>query len=420
MTEGLIEVRYYYVPTTKLIVRYIDITTGEEIVKQVDGKQVSTTIEKAGKYNEEYTTKLESFDNYLPITNEMYYTRYFNDNPNVLEELNISTVEEYLTKNNIDADANYIPENANGKLGVIINPDGTYSSQTIVTYYYSVEREVIVRYYDQNTGEEISQEVVKIGIDGQIYDLKDTEKEIEGYTLVAEPTSVGGIYQEENETRKYYFAKNTQIVVKYVDKETGEELVTKETVKGYIGKEYTTEEKEITGYKYVSSTDNTTGAMTEDTLEVIYYYNKQKYSTYTINYLDADTRKPIKEPKEVKDQKVETTIYAKALIIDIANYTFDHFDKDSIIIKEGENVINLYYTKNEEPKNEQTKQEPKIIAVKIPEEKPVVKEQDNRVRISNTGKSTYIDKVLGMILIFTGCVIIIVSKIRDIHNKRKE
>ena len=76
--------------------------------------------------------------------------------------------------------------------------------------------------------------------------------------------------------------------------------------------------------------------------------------------------------------------------------------------------------KNEEPKNEQTKQEPKIIAVKIPEEKPVVKEQDNRVRISNTGKSIYIDKVLGTILIFTGCVIIIVNKIRDIHNKRKE
>ena len=88
-----------------------------------------------------------------------------------------------------------------------------------------------------------------------------------------------------------------------MDKETGKEIAKSKTIDGYVGKEYTTEKINIDDYNYLSSTDNTAGKMTEDTLEVIYYYNKQKYSTYTINYLDVDTRKPIKEPKEVKDQK---------------------------------------------------------------------------------------------------------------------
>ena len=197
-----------------------------------------------------------------------------------------------------------------------------------------------------------------------------------------------------------------------MDKETGKEIAKSKTIDGYVGKEYTTEKINIDDYNYLSSTDNTAGKMTEDTLEVIYYYNKQKYSTYTINYLDADTRKPIKESKEVKDQKVDTTIYAKSLIVDIENYTYDHSDKDSIIIKEGENTINLYYTKNKEPL--------KIITVKVPDDKPISKEPDNRVRVSNTGKSVYIDKILGAAFIVVGCMIIVVNIIHDIRIKRKE
>ena len=408
MTEDVIEVKYYYVPNTKLIVKYVDISTGEEIIK---------SEEKDTVLDEEYTTSMQEINEYIPIKNKVYYKNYFNNHPNELKD---ETVEEYMTKNNIDPEATYKPNNSEGTMTVIINQDDTYSNETIVTYYYSKVREVVIKYYDIITGKEISEEIIKAGPDGDLYDISDTKKDIEGYTIVEAPEIQSGIYQEHNETRNYYYAKNTQVVVKYVDKDTGNEIAKSQTIDGYVGKGYTTEKENVDGYYYLTSTDNTSGKMTEDTLEVIYYYNKPKYSSCTINYLDTETGKPIKESKVITDQKVETTIYAKALIIDIANYTFDHFDKDSIIIKEGENTINLYYTKIEEPKKEPTKQEPKIIIVKTPEEKPVVKEPDNSVRISNTGKSIYIDKVLGTILIFTGCVIIIANRIRDIHNKRKE
>ena len=64
MTEDLIEVRYYYVPKTKLIVKYIDINTGEEIIEEQDGSMVSTTIEKDGVVDEAYSTTQKEFDDY--------------------------------------------------------------------------------------------------------------------------------------------------------------------------------------------------------------------------------------------------------------------------------------------------------------------------------------------------------------------
>ena len=173
--------------------------------------------------------------------------------------------------------------------------------------------------------------------------------------------------------------------------------------------------------------------MTDDVIEIVFYYSKVEekiYSKYTINYLDISTGKSIKEPKVVTNQEINTTIYSKSLIIDIANYTFDHFDKDSIIIKDDNNIINLYYIKKEEPKQEepskdqfmqeQAKQSVRIVTVRTSEDKPIVKDSNNRVHISNTGKSTYIDKILGITFIITGCIIIATSVVIDIRKRKND
>ena len=427
MTEDLIEVRYYYVPKTKLIVKYVDINTGEEITEEIDGNIVSTTIEKDGIVNEEYTTTQKEFDDYIAISNRIYYKNYFKNHP---EELKEDSIDEYMTKNNIDPDAAYKPSNSEGTMILINNLDGTYSNETIVTYYYGKEREVVVKYYDYNTNEEISEEIVKIGPDGEPYSVEDTKKEIENYTLLEEPDNPTGIYQENNETRKYYYAKNTQVVVKYVDKDTGKELTTSQIINGYVGKGYTTEKEDIDGYNYISSTKNTSGKMTEDILEVVYYYSKPKektYSKYTINYIDADTGKPIKESKEIDKQEVETKIYTKSLVIDIDNYTFKNANTDYFVVKENEDtIINLYYSKNETSKEK----EPIVVNIKIKDDTPTnnaknttnVKNTNNekpskdQVRVSNTGKTTYIHIILGISFIITGCVTIALNKF---YNKKK-
>ena len=303
MTEELITVRYYYTPIIKLIVKYKNILTGTDIEENVEGELVDSTINREGNLDEPYTTVAKTFENYLGVSNKAYYRNYLGNHPEVLEEAGVETVDEYLEKENIDPKAPYIPENSEGTFEITLNEDGTYSNEIIVTYYYGVEREVTVKYYDKNTGEEISEETVKVGPDGDTYDLTDTEKEIEGYTLVKEPENPNGIYQEENEERKFYYAKNTQVKVQYVDKDTKEIIDTRAnyTIDGYVGKEYEAEKKKFDNYNYVSDSKNTKGEMTEEPIEVIYYYSKQTSPT------PSPTPTPTPEPEPTPQPKTNNT-----------------------------------------------------------------------------------------------------------------
>ena len=77
----------------------------------------------------------------------------------------------------------------------------------------------------------------------------------------------------------YYYEQNTKVTVKYLEKDNtpndnsdNKVLKEEETINGYVGKEYKTEEKEIQGYTFVESTENTEGKMTKEPIEVIYYY----------------------------------------------------------------------------------------------------------------------------------------------------
>ena len=75
----------------------------------------------------------------------------------------------------------------------------------------------------------------------------------------------------------YYYKKvEAQVIVKHVDEETEEEIAEREYIGGYIGDEYVTEEKEIEGYELVEKRipKNKDGEMTEEIIEVIYYYKK--------------------------------------------------------------------------------------------------------------------------------------------------
>ena len=158
--------------------------------------------------------------------------------------------------------------------------------------------------------------------------------------------------------------------------------------------------------------------------EVVYYYSKPKekiYSKYTINYIDVDTGKPIIESKDVDKQEVETKIYTKSLVIDIDDYTFKKADVDYFVVKENEdNIINLYYSKNEKAKEK----EPEVVNIKIKDDTPTnnakntnnEKPSKDQVRVSNTGKTTYIHIILGISFIITGCTTIVLNKY---YNKKK-
>ena len=134
-----------------------------------------------------------------------------------------------------------------------------------------VQGKVTVKYKDQNTGEDIFEEEVLQGKVGTNFDISSNKKEKEGYTIVGEPEKTGK-YQEADQEKVYYYAKNTTVHVRYVDQLTGEELAKDITIEGYEGKYYKTEQKEIENYYFVKDTKNTEGKMAIKTIEVIYYY----------------------------------------------------------------------------------------------------------------------------------------------------
>ena len=147
-----------------------------------------------------------------------------------------------------------------------VEDEGEYETEI------AVKGDLVVKYIDKNTNEEISSRVEKTGRVGTEYDVTEDEKEIEGYTLVEEPAVKTGTYTEESQEKIYYYAKNTDVHVTYIDKISKEEIAEEELIEGYEGQKYATDKKEIEGYTFVEDSGNTEGEMTRERTEVVYYY----------------------------------------------------------------------------------------------------------------------------------------------------
>ena len=157
----------------------------------------------------------------------------------------------------------------------------------------NVKGNVEVKYVDKYTSEEIEIKVTKTGKVGTEFDVSEDKKDIEGYTLVEEPDPKTGIYTESTQEKIYYYAKNTHVHVEYLDERTNEEIASDETISGYEGKQYVTEQKEIDGYDFSSATNNTSGNMTEEAIEVKYYYKKK--SSVLVHFYEENTENKLAE-----------------------------------------------------------------------------------------------------------------------------
>ena len=152
---------------------------------------------------------------------------------------------------------------------------------------------VVVKYVDKNTGEEISDRRTKEGIVGDSFDVTEDVKDIEGYTLVEEPAEKTGTYTTETQEKIYYYAKNTRVIVKYLEQDDTPDdiadnkvLVEEKTILGYEGEHYSTISEDIEGYTLVKTTNNTRGTMTKDEIVVIYYYAPN--TSVIVKYLEKD------------------------------------------------------------------------------------------------------------------------------------
>ena len=242
--DEVIEVKYYYIKKAKVVVSYVDESTEEKI---------SEDTEINGHENDNYTTESKDISGYSLVGNS---------------------------------------GNTSGKMVVTVNEDGTFNIETQVTYYYKkIAGGVIVNHIDVATGEVLDNEKY----DGNVGDSYETSsKDISGYDLVIDrlPNNASGTMTEEEIVVNYYYEKRASIRVEHIDKLTGEKL-DEEEITGHVGDEYTTEEKEFSGYDLIEKPSNATGEMKDEEIVVKYYYARK--AEVEIKYIEKETGYEITE-----------------------------------------------------------------------------------------------------------------------------
>ena len=191
--------------------------------------------------------------------------------------------EEYTTTNKLD-EINAIYENKYELVSEPENKEGEYKrEEQIITYYYRKKpANVIVKYVDVDTEEELIEGEEIVGRVDDEYKTIDKIKEINEnsknkYVLVKTTENTEGKMELETIEVIYYYKKvEAQVIVIHKDEETGEEIADRDYIGGYVGDEYITSEKEIDGYELVIERIplNKEGEMEEEVIEVIYYYKK--------------------------------------------------------------------------------------------------------------------------------------------------
>ena len=229
------------------------------------------------------------------------------------------------------------------------------SKNIINVYYVRKDANVVVKYVDKETEEEISDEVIKTGKVFDEFDVAEDVKEVEGYTLIESPEPTRGNYTEEEQIFTYYYAKNTQVVVKYIEKDLNNDntedndveenarevvLAEKTIIEGHEGKAYETSAKEIENYTLVEDSKNTTGTMTRDEIIVVYYYLQN--TKVTVKHIDKNSG----EVLEVIEQK--------GLVGDTYTSTSKDFEEyvgvqkpenETVVMTKDEIILEYYYEK---------------------------------------------------------------------------
>ena len=285
LSTGIIEVKYYYRKNMKVIVEHID---------KISNKILDTeTI--TGYEDKEYKTKDKEITGYELVEEpsnkdgtmkqEITYVRYYYKYISVVKvhyiDMNSKDVLDYIEINGLESDE-YQSEEKNITSYTLVkvsdNRNGHMTKETIDVYYEyaKVSKGVEVNYIDKITNEIMKTEIIP-GYEEKEY--RAEEKNFDGYDIVKEdiPSNISGKMKVEKTTVNIYYIAKSKIVVKYVEKISGKQLVEDVIIEGHETDEYITEEKEIEYYKLIETTENISGNMKKGTETVTYYYRKLEF-----------------------------------------------------------------------------------------------------------------------------------------------
>ena len=359
--KGNITVIYYYrVKDAKLTIRHLDID---------DGHTLFPDEVRSVKWTDSYTTTPRTFTGYDYVkvegpdtasgnidSDDLVVTYYYSRKTYTLtvQHLEAGTTtgilaptetsryryqETYTTLPKVIS--NYkvyqVPANANGRI----------EADTTVTYYYAKkDGELIIRYVDEESGENIAPSEVR-GVDFgeryETYSQADGRRVFNNYEFVrVVGTEKGVIENETTEVIYYYRLKRGRVVAKYLDVDTNEELLDSRQENYKYGEEYVTYLEEIDGYNYVRTEGVASGTFAGD-VEVRYYYQRIKL-TVTIRFREEGTEEilanDIIQYKEYGDRYTTSKI-------DIPNYLYTRVNGNErgTMIRDVE--VTYYYKKRD-------------------------------------------------------------------------
>ncbi|EAD2921366.1 TPA: class 1 internalin InlJ [Listeria monocytogenes] len=231
------------------------------------------------------------------------------------------------------------------------NATGTFTTTSqSVTYVYTkniVAAEPVTVNYVDDTGKTLAPSETLNGNVGDTYNA--TAKQIDGYTLSAEPTNATGQFTSSAQTVNYIYTKNPApekgvVEIHYVD-ENNKQLSSATEISGTVGDNYTTEPKTIDGYTLTTTPDNATGTFNTSSQTVTYVYTKniEAAEPITVNYVDANGK--TLAPSETLNGNVGDTYKATAKQIDGYTLSAEPTNATGQFTNSAQ-TVNYIYTKN--------------------------------------------------------------------------
>lgn len=357
----------------------------------VDGKKISFNLDEITEEGETVSFKIK-IDKDLPTdwypTNDKADITYTDVSDESVTKTITTSAEVYWVQETYEYRVNYYKDSINGTLLGTINGEepkntkinstdidinkykptgyGNGIIETDMPYTITGENDVInivykkrndlsytVEYYkDQNKISNDNDNTVN----NQTFGNKVHEAEIDknkykpllGYKDgIIETDMPYEIKEEDNVIRVCYFKRDDMsYTVKYLDKNTNNELYDSEIRENKTFEEvYTETAKESPyGYRLVGNDTQEVKIDAEDKV-VIFYYEKRNDFSYTVMYLEENTNNELATPEVRKNRTYLGTYSEKAKPID--GYVVDEETKE-IVLEENESRIIFYYNKKDD------------------------------------------------------------------------
>ncbi|KXB59692.1 MucBP domain-containing protein, partial [Lachnoanaerobaculum saburreum] len=180
------------------------------------------------------------------------------------------------------------------------NHTGTYPATGTTTVVYEYKRknagDVTSVYVDED-GNQIDIPETQSGTGKLGLPYTTTRKTIPNYTLVSVPSNENGTFVPGPQTVTYVYRRNDagNVVVNYLEQGTNAVVANQENIDGTgkLGLPFTTVQKNINDFDFVSVSPAANGTFASGTQTVNYYYKRKDAANVTVKYVEQGTGTPL-------------------------------------------------------------------------------------------------------------------------------